>query len=59
MSNDRTVNMNISQGSLGECHYYLILAKDLGYGDTKTLLIHVEEIGKMLTAYIKALRIEQ
>ena len=50
--------MNIAQGSLEECHYYLILAKDLGYGDTKTLLAQIEEIGKMLTGYIKALKIE-
>lgn len=48
--------MNIAQGSLEECHYYLILAKDLGYGDTKNMLLHIEEIGKMLTAYIKALK---
>jgi four helix bundle protein len=51
--------MNIAQGSLEECHYYLILAKDLGYGETNSLLIYVEEIGKMLTAYIKALKMEQ
>jgi four helix bundle protein len=50
--------MNIAQGSLEECHYYLILVKDLGYGDTKTLLAQIEEIGKMLTGYIKALKIE-
>jgi four helix bundle protein len=50
--------MNIAQGSLEECHYYLILAKDLEYGDTKALLLPIEEIGKMLTAYIKALKIE-
>jgi four helix bundle protein len=50
--------MNIAQGSLEECHYYLILAKDLGYGDTKTLLAQIKEIGKMLTGYIKALKTE-
>jgi four helix bundle protein len=26
--------MNIAEGSLEECRYYLILAHDLGYGDT-------------------------
>ena len=30
---DRVRFMNIAQGSLEECRYYLILAKDLGYGD--------------------------
>jgi hypothetical protein len=39
-------------------HYYLLLAKNLGYGDNKALLLPIEEIGKMLTAYIKALKIE-
>jgi hypothetical protein len=24
--------MNIAQGSLEECHYYLLLAKDFGWG---------------------------
>jgi len=50
--------MNIAQGSLEECHYNLLLAKDLGYEDTKTLLLPIEEMGKMLTGYIKALKIE-
>jgi four helix bundle protein len=26
--------MNIAEGSIEECRYYLILASDLGYGDT-------------------------
>jgi four helix bundle protein len=50
--------MNIAQGSLEECHYYLILAKDLGFGDTDILLTQMEEIGKMLTGYITAVRNE-
>ncbi len=32
---DKVRFMNIAQGSLEECRYYLILAKDLGYIDTK------------------------
>ena len=43
--------MNIAQGSLEECRYYLILAKDLGYGDTAVLTSHLEEVSKMLEAY--------
>jgi four helix bundle protein len=31
---DKARLMNIAQGSLEECQYYLILAKDLGYGDS-------------------------
>ena len=29
--------MNISQGSLEECRYYLILAGDLNYGNTRII----------------------
>jgi len=47
--------MNIAQGSLEECRYYLILAKDLGYIDTKKLESQLEEISKLLEAYSKAI----
>ena len=33
---DKLRFFNISQGSLEECRYYLILSKDLNYGDTST-----------------------
>jgi four helix bundle protein len=36
--------MNIAQGSAEECRYYLILAKDLGYGDTLQLMSQLEEV---------------
>ena len=39
---------NIAQGSLEECRYYLILAKDLQYGDSSSLMISLVEISKML-----------
>jgi len=35
---DKARFMNISQGSLEECRYYLILAEDLGYGDSRLLM---------------------
>lgn len=47
---------NISQGSLEESRYYLILAKDLEYGDTKELLSEAAEIGKMLGGYIRSIQ---
>jgi len=47
--------LNISQGSLEECKYYLILAKDLNYGDTHTLTEKTEEVSKLLEAYHKAI----
>jgi len=34
--------MNIAQGSAEECRYYLILSKDLGYGDTEELMSRLE-----------------
>jgi four helix bundle protein len=48
---DKARYMNIAQASLGECRYYLILAKDLGYGDTLQLMPHLEEVSKLLEAY--------
>lgn len=39
---DKARFMNIAQGSLEECRYYLILAKDLNYGDSQTLLSQLE-----------------
>ena len=51
---DKVKYMNIAQGSLEECRYYLILAKDLGYGDipmTSGLMSQLEEVSKLLEAY--------
>jgi len=48
---DKVKFMNISQGSLEECRYYLIVAKDLGYGDTSQLMPKLEEVSKLLEAY--------
>ncbi|MBT9143201.1 MAG: hypothetical protein DDT32_01971 [Syntrophomonadaceae bacterium] len=42
--------MNIAQASLEECRYYLILVKDLGYGDTPRLMSQLEEVSKLLEA---------
>jgi len=53
---DKARLMNYAQGSLEECRYYLILASDLKYGDTQELMIKLEEVSKLLTAYIKAIR---
>ena len=41
-------------GSLEECRYVLILAKDLGYGDTAELLRSLEEVSRMLEGYVRA-----
>ncbi len=52
---DKARFMNISQGSLEECRYYLILSKDLNYGDSSTLMAQLEEVSKILDAYISSI----
>ncbi|HEW79550.1 MAG TPA: four helix bundle protein [Phycisphaerales bacterium] len=47
---------NISQGSLEECRYYLILVNDLGYGDTRELLNQVDEVSRLLAGYSNAIK---
>ena len=47
--------MNMAEGSVEECRYYLILAKDLDYGDTSGLNGIHEEVSRMLTAYAAAI----
>ena len=48
---DKVRFLNMAEGSIEECRYYLILAHDLGYGDTAQLTILIEEVSKMLNAY--------
>lgn len=52
---DKARFMNTSQGSLEECRYYLILAKDLGYGDSHPLQIQLEEVSRLLQVYIETI----
>src|SRR6266849_790642 len=43
--------MNIAEGSLEESRYYLILAHDLGYGNTEQQRSLLEEVSRLLNAY--------
>jgi four helix bundle protein len=43
--------LNIAQGSLEEARYFLILARDLRYGDYGPLMSQLEEIARMLERY--------
>jgi four helix bundle protein len=52
---DKRRFMNIAQGSLEECRYYLILSRDLGYGDVSQLLPQLEEVSRLLDAYARAI----
>ncbi|MCF7798259.1 MAG: four helix bundle protein [Lentisphaeria bacterium] len=47
---------NISQGSLEECKYYLILAHDLQYFDTTESKEALDEIGRLLSGLIRSIR---
>lgn len=52
---DKARFINIAQGSLEECRYYLILSNDLSYGDTSSLIPQLEEVSKLLGAYARSL----
>jgi four helix bundle protein len=54
-SADKLRFLNISEGSLEECRYYLILAKDLNYGETETLMTQLEEVSRLLIGYSKSI----
>lgn len=47
--------LNIAHSSLEECRYYLILSRDLGYQNEDTLFDLLDEVGKLLNAYSKAI----
>ena len=55
---DKLRFLNIAQGSLEECRYYIILSSDLGYVDERTyqlLNVAIEEASKTLNAYCKGI----
>ena len=51
---DKVRFFNISQASLEECRYYLILARDLGYAQTNGQMATTDEIARMLDSYMRA-----
>ena len=48
--------LEIAHSSLEECQYYLILSRDLGYGERADLDQLLTEISKMLFSYKSALK---
>ena len=52
---DKARFMNMAEGSVEECRYFLILAKDLGYADTRTLTAALEEVSRLLNAHSSAI----
>lgn len=47
--------LNIAEGSVEECRYYLILSQDLGYGSSESLTATLEETSKLLNAYVRTI----
>ena len=53
---DKARYLNIAEGSIEECRYYLILAQELGYGSTDGLVTLLEEVSRLINAYSRAIR---
>jgi len=52
---DKVRLFNVAEGSIEESRYYLILTKDLGYGETEPWMRLIEEVSRLLKAYGKAI----
>jgi len=52
---DKVRFLNISQGSLEEARYYLILVNDLKYASVCHLWDLIEEVSKLLDAYSRSI----
>lgn len=52
---DKLRFLNIAQGSIEESRYYLILVRDLDYGDVSDLKTLLVEVSKLLEAYSQAI----
>jgi four helix bundle protein len=52
---DKARFLNIAEGSVEECRYFLILVKDLGYRDTLAISAALEEVSRLLGAYTAAI----
>jgi four helix bundle protein len=52
---DKVRFLNIAQGSLEECRYYLILSSDLHYGNGGELIQQLEEVSKILESYARSI----
>ena len=54
-ASDKIRFLNVAEGSLEECRYYLILVQDLGYSSTEEMEAVREEVSKLLGAYARAI----
>ncbi|MBT3786662.1 four helix bundle protein [bacterium] len=56
---DKLRFLNISESSLEECRYYIILARDLGYGNVSNSKEILEEASRLLSKYRAAIQKDQ
>ena len=54
-ASDKARFYNIAQSSVEECRYYLILIKDLEYADVYEANLLIQEVSKLLEAYLKSI----
>ncbi|MDR1303984.1 MAG: four helix bundle protein [Verrucomicrobiales bacterium] len=54
-SADKARFYNIAEGSISECGYQLLLAHDLGYGDSTNLRKDLAEVSRLLHSYTSAM----
>src|SRR3974377_1805042 len=52
---DKARFLNMAEGSLEECRYFLILTGTLGYGDPQAISVALGEVSKLLGAYTAAI----
>ncbi|MCI0750978.1 MAG: four helix bundle protein, partial [Flammeovirgaceae bacterium] len=53
---DKVRFLNIAQGSLEDCRYYAILARDLKYLNDFIIFDSIIEVSKLLDAYLHAIK---
>ena len=52
---DKARFLNIAEGSLEASHYYLILAQDIEYAETDSLVTKLDEVSRLLSSYPRAI----
>ena len=52
---DKARFMNAAEGSLQQRRYDLVLARDLGYGETDELIALLDEVGRLINSYAASL----
>ena len=56
---DKCRFLNISQSSLQECRYFLILSRDLNYQKDPSMNDLADDVAKLLNSYISAIQLHR